>query len=265
LPYEALLEIIHIYLVDVYARDKHPTMSCTRLEAWEASAAEHPPCLPAHPDDLLVLLSKQARRNMSARGIELGGMFYASPEVLALRAELAAKNLSTDDLTVRYNPWNLGTVWVVDPIQQRYLKATAVDPALEGMTEYQWRILKRAVRKRFDRPEHLLSLAEGRNAIRDVAEKTAKKPSRQRRVRATRFLQQSHGAAAVPAPAEGGWAEVPEQATPTPAASPSPSPSPAPVPQADSPAGSPGGDPTPPPVIPDDLDVSDWGIASSGP
>ena len=36
---------------------------------------------------------------------------------------------------------------------------------MQGMTEYQWKVLKRAVRERFDQPEHLLSLAAGRNAI----------------------------------------------------------------------------------------------------
>ena len=34
----------------------------------------------------------------------------------------------------------------------------------------QWRVLKRAIRERFDQPDHLLSLAAGRNAIRDVVE-----------------------------------------------------------------------------------------------
>ena len=54
------------------------------------------------------------------------------------------------------------------------------------MTEYQWRVLKRAIRERFDQPDHLLSLAADRNAIRDVVEAAMQKPSRQRRVRAVR-------------------------------------------------------------------------------
>ena len=55
---------------------------------------------------------------------------------------------------------------------------------MKGMTEYQWRVSKRAIRERFDQPDHLLSLAAGRNAIRDVVEAAVQKPSRQRRVRA---------------------------------------------------------------------------------
>jgi hypothetical protein len=61
---------------------------------------------------------------------------------------------------------------------------------MEGMTQYQWNILKRAVRERFDRPDHLMSLAAGRNAIREVAEQAMSKPSRKRRTRAARFLQE---------------------------------------------------------------------------
>ena len=60
ITYEALLEIIHIHLVDVYAASKHPTASGTRLEMWQDSAAVFPPCIPATPDELLVLLSKRA-------------------------------------------------------------------------------------------------------------------------------------------------------------------------------------------------------------
>ena len=189
MPYETLLEIVHLHLVDVYSQSQHPTLGQTRLEVWQESAAEFPPCLPASPDDLVVLLAKCVERNLSARGIEVGGMFYLSDELMSLRAELAANNLSSDHLHVRYNPWDLGKIWVLNPLDKRYLAAEAVDSALRGLTEYQWRVLKRAVRERFDQPEHLLSLAASRNAIRDVVEKALTKPSRKRRQRAARFLQ----------------------------------------------------------------------------
>jgi hypothetical protein len=182
ITYEALLEIIHIHLVDVYAASKHPTAPGTRLEMWQESAAQFPPCIPATPDELLVLLSKRADRTLSPRGIELGGMFYTSDELMALRCELANQNVDADRLAVRYNPWDLGEVWVLNPIDNTYLKASAVDPAMKGLTEYQWRVLKRAIRERFDQPDHLLSLAAGRNAIRDVVEAAMQKPSRQRGV-----------------------------------------------------------------------------------
>ena len=57
------------------------------------------------------------------------------------------------------------------------------------MTEYQWKVLKRAVRERFDQPEHLLSLAAGRNAIREVVEEALQKPSKRRRSRVMRYLE----------------------------------------------------------------------------
>ena len=189
LSYEALLEILHIYLVDVYSIAKHPTAETSRLEMWQESAAVHSPLLPAAADDLLVLLAKHADRTLSARGIELGGMFYTSDDLMALRAEMAAHNITVDRLSVRYNPWDLGEVWVLNPVDSRYIKATAVDPAMKNMTAYQWRVLKRAIRERFDGPEHLQSLSAGRNAIREVAEEAARKPSRSRRVRAARYLQ----------------------------------------------------------------------------
>ena len=187
LPYEALVEIIHRHLIDVYAQEKHPTAAKTRLEMWQESAAEFPPALPASPDELVVLLSKSTERSLSVRGIELAGMFYLSDELAALRAELAAANLTSDRLSVRYNPWDLGSVWVLNPVTKSYLQVSAVDPALRGLTSYQWRVLRRSVRERFDAPDHVLSLAAARNAIRDVVEGAVRKPSRRRRVRAARY------------------------------------------------------------------------------
>jgi hypothetical protein len=107
---------------------------------------------------------------------------------MALRAETAARNGQVDRLSVCYNPWDLGDIWVLSPLDNGYIKATAIDTAMKGMTEYQWRVLKRAIRERFEDPEHLLSLAAGRNAIREVVEEALRKPSRRRRVRVARFL-----------------------------------------------------------------------------
>ncbi len=188
IPYDTLVEVVHLHLVDVYSKSKHPTASCTRLEVWQESASDHPPCLPASPDDLVVLLSRRVERNLSSRGLEVNGMFYNSDELMALRAELAANNARVDKFQVRYNPWDLGHVWVLNPLDTRYLKATAADSTMLGMTEYQWKVLRRAVRDKFDQPEHLMGLAASRNVIRDVVEAATKKPSRRRRTRAARFL-----------------------------------------------------------------------------
>jgi putative transposase len=254
LSYEALLEIIHIYLVDVYSIAKHPTAEVTRLEMWQESAAVHSPMLPAAADDLLVLLAKHADRTLSARGIELGGMFYTSDDLMALRAEMAAHNVDVDRLSIRYNPWDLGEVWVLNPVDNRYLKATAVDPAMKGMTAYQWRVLKRAIRQRFDGPEHLQNLSQGRNAIRDVVEEAIRKPSRSRRVRAARFLQAPPSTLNASVEQADRASVVPPSTT-TDATPNGPAPDPG---QADA---SPSVNPSPT-VDPADLDVSDWEIAS---
>jgi len=254
LSYEALLEILHIYLVDVYSIAKHPAAETSRLEMWQESAALHTPALPGAADDLLVLLAKHADRTLSARGIELGGMFYTSDDLMALRAEMAAHNVNVDRLSVRYTPWDLGEVWVLNPVDSRYLKAMAVDPAMKGMTAYQWRVLKRAVRERFDGPEHLQSLSAGRNAIRDVMEEAAQKPSRGRRVRVARYLQSPpstmsslaetpdlDSAGSLPATAA---ASCEEAATAADSVDDHPSETPLPM------------------VDPSELDVSDWEVAS---
>jgi len=50
-----------------------------------------------------VLLSKRVERTLSARGIELGGVFYTSDELMALRPQLATNSIDSNRLTVRHN------------------------------------------------------------------------------------------------------------------------------------------------------------------
>jgi hypothetical protein len=216
---------------------------------WQDSAAVYPPCIPATPDELLVLLSKRAERTLSPRGIELGGMFYTSDELMALRPALAGHNVDSNRVAVRYNPWDLGEVWVLSPIDGAYLKASAIDSAMKGMTEYQWRVLKRAIRERFDQPDHLLNLAAGRNAIRDVVEAAMQKPSGKRRVRVARFLQSPPFLTDEP---EETGNTLPEDALPADADVPSTDPS---VAESAEDSSSEASDPS-------DVDVDDWEIAS---
>ena len=255
IPYETLVEVIHLYLIDVYSVSKHPTSTVTRLEMWRQNAEEHPPCLPASPDDLVVLLAKRVERTLSSRGVELNGMFYNADELMALRADLAANNHPAERFQVRYNPWDLGHAWVLNPLDQRYLKVSASDEAMRGMTEYQWKVLRRAVRERFDQPEHVLNLAASRNVIRDVVAASVKKPSKQRRARAARFL----GAAKVDQPADADAQAEADESTvvTTHDGSPPPEDSGA---EADNQLAAPSED-ADETFDPDDLDVDDWEVA----
>ena len=252
MSYDALLEIIHIHLVDVYAASKHPTATQTRLAMWQNGADEFPPSLPASPDELVVLLSKRVERTLLARGIELGGMFYTSDELMALRSELVANNVHTNRFQVCYNPWNLGEAWVLNPLTHGYIKATAVDTAMKGMTQYQWNVLKRAVREKFDEPDYLMNLAAGRNAIREVAEQAMKTPSRKRRVRAARFLQDPPGE-------RNSMSELDPVASSLIADNDSATPA---VPAPPETTGDEPGDETAADIDPDELDVDDWDIAA---
>jgi putative transposase len=266
LTYEGLLEIVHIHLVDVYSVSRHPAATKTRLEMWQESAAEHPPCLPASADDLVVMLAKRVDRVLSPRGIELSGMFYTSDELMALRAELASGNDHGGRVQVRFNPWDLGDVWVRNPVDGTYVKAAAIDTAMRGMTAYQWKVLKRAVRERFDRPEHLLSLAAGRNAIRDVVEEALQKPSRRRRVRAARFLSTPRTASnGQEERGDDGWLDAASDAQDS-SLGPSGGDSPdshdeSTEPQRDSPEVT--NEQPPLNIDADDIDVDDWDVTSS--
>jgi hypothetical protein len=176
-------------------------------------------------------------------------MFYTSDDLMALRSELAGHNVDSNRVAVRYNPWDLGEVWVLSPVDGTYLKTSAIDSAMKGMTEYQRRVLKRAIREQFDQPDHLLNLAAGRNAIRDVIEAAMQKPSGKRRVRVARFLQ---SAPALTDELEETGSTFPQDALPADTNVPSTAPS---IPESSEDSSSEACDPS-------DVNVDDWEIAS---
>jgi putative transposase len=94
LTYEALLEIIHIHLIDVYAVAKHPTSAMTRLEMWQESAAIHPPSLPSSAEELLVLLRGAAAEAIQRKNesIELADLARIYERKLAQQRVLAGQS-----------------------------------------------------------------------------------------------------------------------------------------------------------------------------
>jgi putative transposase len=117
-------EILHVYLLDVYAQSWHQKTGDTPGQSggggvpakrWEASvAAGYRPLLYHDANELSILLGRTARRTLQRTGIDLHCLRYQSPALAGLRQRLAAASWA-GPLTVKFDPDDLGALYVLDP------------------------------------------------------------------------------------------------------------------------------------------------------
>ena len=108
ISFEALQEILHIFIVDIYNQSSHPQLKSPRQKVWLKSIASFPPALPVSKDELRVLIGATIERTVTRRGIEFEGLIYNSSELARLRSELKQSTKTK----VKYDPTDLSRVYV---------------------------------------------------------------------------------------------------------------------------------------------------------
>jgi putative transposase len=92
--FDALQEILHIFIVDIYNQSGHPQLKSPRQKVWSKAIASFPPALPSSKNELSVLIGAIVERTVTRRGIEFEGLIYNCSELARLRSELEQNNLT---------------------------------------------------------------------------------------------------------------------------------------------------------------------------
>lgn len=131
---EDLERLLVKWIVDVCNESPYAGTGIPPRIAWERSIKEHPPRVDFKDEEVRVYCGKTARRSLRSYGVELLGLYFASDELSALRRHLERSQYyagSSDRkdrrLLIKYNPLDLGRLWVLDPIAGLYVEAKAVD------------------------------------------------------------------------------------------------------------------------------------------
>ncbi|MFT3848509.1 MAG: DDE-type integrase/transposase/recombinase [Propionivibrio sp.] len=164
--FEALVEIIHRWLLDIYAQTPHRGISETPFQRWTREIKMYPAELPAAADVLSVHLSKLVTRRVWHYGIQLhGDQFYQSGELQAMRRRYG-ENL---EVNVRYTGDDLKAIYVRDPETGEYFYVPNADPEEIGaLTEEQYLFIRRYRRAMADDQGQRISVAEAKVALREM-------------------------------------------------------------------------------------------------
>jgi putative transposase len=119
----ALKNLIHQWIVDIYCQRNHRITNRTPFALWNEGLKMIEPILPESLAQLDLILTREIKRKLSHQGVQLFGLFYNSSELSILRT----RSLSTYEVDVRYDPENMASVKVYDELNGDYIQVDCIE------------------------------------------------------------------------------------------------------------------------------------------
>jgi putative transposase len=160
LTLEELDRMIHAWILGVYHLRRHAGLGGRApIDVWNESAKAFPPQLKASVDDIDIEFGEVNESTPQQYGIDLNNFRYASDRLTVLFGTLPKKT----KVHVKWPRHDVGCIWIWDPLEKEYFKATNTDASYDGLTVEQ----AKAVKKQYeDNPEYKRTRAEAKEMIR---------------------------------------------------------------------------------------------------
>ncbi len=172
--FEALQEILHLFVVDIYNQSSHPQLKSPRQQVWNRAIASFPPALPPSITELKVLIGATVERTITRRGIEFEGLIYNSSQLARLRSEMG----QSPRTKVKYDPTDLSSVYVLDSYNHQFIEVPALHQEYtQGLTLWQHKVVKQLARLEADKVD-IVALALAKEKIQRIVEREWKQSKR---------------------------------------------------------------------------------------
>lgn len=161
---DTLLEIIHKWIIDIYNQQEHRGIKNTPARAWKTAIEKFPPALPTNKRELEVLLGMITERTVSAKGIELFGLFYNCDELLPLRL-----NQKKEKVKIKYDPTDLSVIHVFDQFKRVFIPVPALDQNYsKDLSLWQHKVIQNYARQRVKEYVDIIALARAKEEINKI-------------------------------------------------------------------------------------------------
>jgi len=191
-------ELLVRWIVDVDAQEPHRGLGRLGLggvpaELWleAVESGVFAPRLPPQHSDLLALIGRVEMRTVQPSGIEFEYLWYQASKLASLRTQLERHREPGERMVrIKYDPGDIGHIWVLDPFAQRYLKIPARDDEYaRGMTLWKHRTVVHYVLRTLKARVEASALARAKVEIHEqVAEQYSRVRPGRSRVREARWL-----------------------------------------------------------------------------
>lgn len=167
--FEACLELIYIWIVDVYnqsIRRGYEQTGPKNIPAvtWREGIEKFPQAIPTGIN-LNTALRMVESRTLTSSGIELFGIRYNDAALSAIRQGKSA------EVFVKYDSSDLGLIYVADTVGKTYIPVPAINQQYaSGLSKHQNKILRRYLRDHLRSEINQESLIEAKARIQDIVD-----------------------------------------------------------------------------------------------
>lgn len=206
-------QILHIFLLDIYAESFHRGLQDIPARRWEEALQQgFFPRVPVNPNDVRILLGRTAYRTLHHYGVELESLRYNDACLGPLRGRLAAvkgkRNAGNSSglqehgqVKIKYHPNDLSRIHVYDPFAGVYLEAPALAQTYtQGLSLWKHRVIRRFVLAQ-QQQVNILALGEAKRQIQDIVQESkARTAGLRTRARIGRWQSGKHPETTMPSP-----------------------------------------------------------------
>ncbi|MCA9921456.1 MAG: transposase [Anaerolineales bacterium] len=184
---DELNQLLHLFLVDIYAESFHRGLGGIPARKWEEAISRgFFPRVPTNPEELSILLGRMTERTIQHYGIELFTLRYNCDALSLLRHRLkqnkGAGQSGSARTKIKYLPDDLGHIYVYDPFEMQYIKVPALDQAYaNGLSIWSHDLIRAEVLANQDRVS-MVALGEAKRKIQQIVEES-KQRGRKRKTR----------------------------------------------------------------------------------
>ncbi|AKZ61697.1 hypothetical protein F506_02545 [Herbaspirillum hiltneri N3] len=179
--YSVFIELVYKWLIDVYMRS--PSRDYTRpIDLWNDGIKETPVFLPESVAHLSVAFGRSETRTLRHDGIRLHNLIYNSSEMDELRQTYGA----IQTVTYKYQPADIGSIFVQHPTEKRYIEVPCIDSDYAGgLSLWQHELIRKIAKERLKTRIDIDALRRAKAYLRElVAGEIKRKPSAARKAAA---------------------------------------------------------------------------------
>ncbi len=154
-----LNNLIHEWIIDIYCHEINRITGKSPYDLWQDGLQKRMPLMPESIDQLNLIVTKEITRTLSHEGVILLGLPYNSSELRLL----TSRSNTTYKVKVRFDPTNMGKVWVYDEVNGDYIIVPSIYPDYtEGLSLLEHKNIRSIGREARQSNPKLLQLLENK-------------------------------------------------------------------------------------------------------
>lgn len=163
---EAFRQLLHVFLIDIYAQDWHSSKECIPAKRWQENIdLGFTPCLHASAEEIRIMLMASEQRKLQRSGIEFEMLYYRNRELAHMYSMLPKDNRK---VKIKYDPFDLSSIYVLNPQTGEPLRVPAENQAYtQNLSLWKHKIIRQFVLQE-KRQVDLTSLAEAKAKIQQI-------------------------------------------------------------------------------------------------